>query len=204
MKDQLPAKLPVIYEQAIKALIACQTLDEALYWDNKADALAAWAKIYHNDQAAREARALKLHAYRRMGQLAAEIQPGGPLPAPRSGKSAGPLRALIEHGMKRGQATAARRLATSPRSEVDAAINSSHPPSPSRFLATASGGRGSQNYKLFLSGSAHGFRSFCRKYAAAEFAAGMTADEAARLREFAIELSDWLDTFEQHLPKEKR
>ena len=69
--------VPVEYERACTALAECQTIDEAKYWDNKADALAAWAKIYNNDQAGLEAKRLKLHAYRRMGEIAREIIPKG-------------------------------------------------------------------------------------------------------------------------------
>lgn len=67
--------VPVEYETAINALVACRSIDEAKYWSDKSDALAAWAKIYHSDKAAREAKALKLWAFRRMGQLAAELRP---------------------------------------------------------------------------------------------------------------------------------
>src|SRR5208282_4621524 len=71
--------VPVEYETAITALTECAHLDEAKYWDNKADALAAWAKIYHSDECARKAKMLKMHAYRRMGQLAGELRPKMPV-----------------------------------------------------------------------------------------------------------------------------
>src|ERR1700722_7297053 len=67
--------MPVEYVEACKALAACVTIDEAKRWADKAEALAAWAKIYRSDEASVQAARLKLHAYRRMGKLAEEIRP---------------------------------------------------------------------------------------------------------------------------------
>lgn len=64
--------VPVEYEAACNALAQCVDLDEAKYWSDKADALAAWAKIYRDDRISAQAKRLKLKAYRRMGELAAE------------------------------------------------------------------------------------------------------------------------------------
>lgn len=68
------SRLPVQYDEAVKALAACTTIDESKHWADKAEALAAWAKVYKDDQVAIEARRLKLHAYRRMGELAQELE----------------------------------------------------------------------------------------------------------------------------------
>ena len=51
--------VPVEYEVAIRALTECTTLDESKYWSDKSDALAAWAKIYHSDDAGRKAKLLE-------------------------------------------------------------------------------------------------------------------------------------------------
>ena len=67
--------VPVEYETACKALEACCTLEEGKYWSDKADALAAWAKIYHDSKIERQAKILKLRAYARMGELAKELYP---------------------------------------------------------------------------------------------------------------------------------
>lgn len=105
-----PAALPVEYDRALQALVACTRIDEARTWSDKADALAAWAKIYKSDQASVLAQRLKLHAYRRMGQLAEELRPhrrgasGAMYPG---GKSL-----LLESGLTKGESAAARRLAT--------------------------------------------------------------------------------------------
>lgn len=102
-----PAVLPVEYDRALQALAACTKVDEARTWDNKADALAAWAKIYRSDQASLLAQRLKLHAYRRMGQLAEELTPKFP-------NQPGPRALLLSEGLSMSQASAARCLARMP------------------------------------------------------------------------------------------
>lgn len=102
------------YQAAMKALDACTSVDETMYWDNKADALTAWAKINQSPEAELNAKRLKLYAYRRMGQLAAELRParGNRKPGDRSGTGAlpGPVSLLKEHGLNRTRANAARKL----------------------------------------------------------------------------------------------
>jgi hypothetical protein len=122
--------VPVEYEEACKALVACSTIDEAKYWDNKADALAAWAKIYHDDKVTRQARALKLWAYRRMGELAAELRPQKSGGKKQGGSTLGPWSLLLESGLTLAETTAARALARAPLSEVKRATEMSKPPSP--------------------------------------------------------------------------
>jgi len=99
--------MPVEYDRALQALVACTRIDEARTWSDKADALAAWARIYQNDQASVLARRLKLHAYRRMGELAEELRPKHP-------DAGGPRSLLLEQGLTMPQASAARCLARMP------------------------------------------------------------------------------------------
>lgn len=107
--------IPVVYEEALMALAACREIDEAKTWNNAADALAAWAKIYHSDRAAREAKLLRLHAYRRMGELARELRPGGHRVSDSpSGKLTvqlpGPRSLLMEKGLRSVEASAAIKI----------------------------------------------------------------------------------------------
>lgn len=59
IERERPQRLPVEYEQAVAALSACCSIDEAKTWSDKADALAAWAKIYRSRDADRQARRLR-------------------------------------------------------------------------------------------------------------------------------------------------
>jgi NTP pyrophosphatase (non-canonical NTP hydrolase) len=74
VRDRMPATpMPVQYEEACRLLAECLTLDESKLWADRADMLAAWAKLYKSDEAAIAARRLKLKAFRKMGELAEEI-----------------------------------------------------------------------------------------------------------------------------------
>src|SRR5690348_3214266 len=96
--------VPVEYETACKALEACCSIEEGKYWSDKADALAAWARIYHDDTVQRQAKILKLRAYRRMGEIARELSAAG-----HQARGARPL--LREAGLSAAQASAAADIA---------------------------------------------------------------------------------------------
>ena len=126
--------LPVEYHAAIKAIAACKNIDDAKYWDNKADALAAWAKIYADDQVAREARSLKLHAYRRIGILAGELRQWRP--AGRGNGSVGGARSiLIENGFSTTNAGLITKIASADENRFNEIANSEKPPSPSVMVS---------------------------------------------------------------------
>lgn len=188
-------KLPVQYEQACTALAECTTIDEAKYWDNKADALAAWAKIYKSDQAAVEAKRLKLHAYRRMGQLSAEIQPGG---FNSKGIAPGPAALLKENGLRPGQVGLARRIARAPVEVFEQAVARKNPPTPCAFKNSLI--PGTQAWRDF--GWANGpiqFRSFTRRFSARDMASSMDRSEKAKASNICKEIMEWLDEFDRHL-----
>jgi hypothetical protein len=204
--------VPVEYEQACKALEACQTLDEAKYWNDKADALAAWAKIYRDDDAGRKARALKLWAFRRMGELAAEIRPRSYLRAKgqRGGQNKGPQSLLAEHGLTKTQREAARALANSTKEQVAAMANLPRPPSPNlgqlsrhNFRPEIRRGRwrGSDHPEWPAWSSAVGtLRASISRVDARVLARSIRNPPEVRAK--IQPLIEWLDAFEQHLPKE--
>jgi hypothetical protein len=199
--------VPVEYEEAIKALEACCTLDEAKYWGDKADALAAWAKIYHSDTAQRRARQLKLHAYRRMAVLAEELRPRKWRPGAdnkRNGSSQGAKSLLIEHGLRDHDAVNATFLARMPKREFAELTNRPSPPTPNTARSEAIHSAASAAYKMlhdFL--SLERFCTFCINHKARIVAKGLTVTEAEKLRGTAVRISEWLDEFEQHLPRSK-
>lgn len=188
--------VPVEYERACQALAQCVTIDEAKYWSDKADALAAWAKIYRDDQTGRKAAALKLHAYRRMGQLAAELRPkkakygGGLLPGPRS--------LLRENGLSQSHAIAARTLARMDKEPFDALIARPKIPTPTGVRLNPA----NSELATWLQ-SAHSFRTHCRAVNAKEITTLVEKDRLGTVGALVTEILEWLDEFEQHLPKEK-
>lgn len=193
--------VPVEYERAVAALVECRTLEEAKYWDNAADALAAWAKIYKSEQVEREWRALKLHAYRRMGQLGGIKQPtvlkGIPGPNGFQGSNPGPAAYLRDHGLNRGQANWARRLALMDENEFNRISNLPRPPSPAKIQSL-----GNSNWTIFAQKGFYSFSSVISRSKAHETAKLVDKRDAESVRSIAKRMIDWLDEFEQHLPKE--
>lgn len=193
----------VEYETAVRALSECLTLDEAKYWDNKADALAAWAKIYHSPEAERKAKQLKLHARDRMGALARELRPAGKPNQGRRGMAPGPMSLLVEHGLSHNEAREATHISKLPREVLRAAVDRTKVPSPSRLYTITRGASSqrSDGWVAFSAGGIPSARSFCRANDAGSVARSLTRDESLRAREMAQEISEWLDAFEQALPK---
>lgn len=190
--------IPVEYETAVKALTECVTLDEAKYWDNKADALAAWAKIYHSPEAERKAKQLKLHAYRRMGELAKELRPTtfakgrrGPLPGAES--------MLMANGLNRSKARAATWLASRSPAEFSTYVERK------RVLSPLSLPSGQYRGGVVDAVSAILRTAHCgiRKYDPIDAARQMVTAQRLGLTRTAHDLIDWLDAFEQALPRAK-
>lgn len=197
--------VPVEYEAALKSLQACIDLDEAKYWSDKADALAAWAKIYRSDEAELKARRLKLHAYRRMGQLAGELRPqrlynlkGGKT----KGSSPGPISLLLEHEIPIQTARISRKLSRIAPDKFSALVNAARPPPLSVIMNPRQSG--SDAWRIFNANkgpSPSAFRAWSKSWPAAEMARGLTLDEARLAATICTELLEWLDAFDQALPK---
>jgi hypothetical protein len=187
--------VPVEYEQAVTALQACITLDEAKYWSEKSEALAAWAKIYRDGATLRKAKCLKLHAYRRMGELAAELRPSAGMVR----TSRGATTLLVEHGFSKNQAQVMRTLARMERVKFEQELVADNPRSPSKFAHQT------QYLNPVWQEIYHrlqAIRCVVRKHSATEAGASLSGQAVTTARQLAVELLEWLDAFEQALPKE--
>lgn len=188
--------VPVEYEEAIKALDACATLDEAKYWSNKSDALAAWARIHHSSELIRKAKALKLHAFRRMGELAAELNPrkstagtGGRGSVPGSG----PRSLLLRHGLSVGEADAARMLAKLTEKRFDRLLE--HPMAPTTFRYL---GRDDGPWRQ-IARTMMSLRSCMRRHTAAQTIDDL--NDHATAKGLVTDIMEWLDDFDSRLKK---
>lgn len=186
----------VEYERARQDLKACLTIDDAKYFADKADALAAWAKIYRDNGAARDAAALKLEAFRRMGELAKSLRPKG-----NTGRAGGggARSLLVEHGLSKSAAHVAGVLARLPQDTFQGYIDRPKPPSP--FVFNREGSDNSESFKAINNHGIREFRAWTRAHDAKQLARGLKADEAARIGEMVSEVIEWLDEFEQAIPK---
>jgi hypothetical protein len=126
-----------LYERGCALLERCIAFDETKYWDSLADAAAAWGKIHKSDRVEQLARALKLHAYRRLGEIAELQQPTRPA-QPKAGtrtgeplgRPGGPVSWLQAQGMTRQEGTAACTLAGMDAKAFETIANAKRPPSP--------------------------------------------------------------------------
>lgn len=187
--------VPVEYEAAVTSLAACLSIDDAKYWIDKADALAAWARIYRNDEAVRKAKALKLHAFRRMGALAEQIKP---VKNTNKGRAPGPIRALTDAGLNKNQAIAARRLSTIPEKRFNDILEK--PKAPSTVLQDL--WVRDQSYADFVR-AAQTFRGVLRRVTPASVANGCRENErfVQTSKELATEITEWLDDLDRRLSK---
>lgn len=183
---------PIVYQEAVRALAACRSLDEAKYWDNKADALAAWAKIYADDTVQREARALKLHAYRRMGQLADSLRIQAPRGTLRGGTTKGSHSLLQEHGISKDKATQMLRLGRASEERFAALTDANRPPSPS--VATGLKLRPNPAWAILRNKMAI-LMSAARRTNPKEIVATLTAKEIESADAIYNDLIEWLDLF---------
>lgn len=92
------------YETAIACLRECLEIDDTKYFSDFSAAAEAWAKIHRDETVLRLSRALKLHAAKRMRELA-ELRCG----AEKKGR-AGAHSVLLAHGMTQAEAIGARKL----------------------------------------------------------------------------------------------
>lgn len=198
------AKVPVLYQEAVRALAECQTIDDAKYWSDKSDALAAWAKIYRDDKAGLEAKRLKLHAFRRMGQIARELQPGsvGCLKGSKKGAAPGPVSLLKSSGLKGYQAHQASLIGKMPQEKFDSFVNSDRPPAPSGTLPRLRGDVSDSWAILAGTKNAHSLlalRAFIRQHNASDLAKGLHASERGQAKQLLVEIIEWLDELESRI-----
>jgi hypothetical protein len=145
--------MPVVYEAACKALAEVSTVLDAKYFSDKADALATWAKIYKSDEAAVAAKRLKIHAYRKMGEIAEQLQPTSRRSLGRGkGSSPGANSLLMENGLTVGQANIVLRVSRVPVTAVKEFLDMPRPPS---IHTVAYAGRGLGTSARSLSSDAY-------------------------------------------------
>lgn len=200
LKGRVP-HVPLEYEQALRSLQACIDIDEAKYWSDKADALAAWAKMYRNDEAGRKAKVLKLQAYRRMGVLSAELcPPGSRKMGEGNGKGSlpGPRALLESHGLSIAESDAARSLANLPKRQFEQLIK--HPVAPTtarHYIRDITLWHEVQRVMMTM-------RSKMRQHTPATVVATLTQTEITNAIDMVEELNCWLDEFDLRLRKARK
>jgi hypothetical protein len=188
---------PIEYEQACRAIVACTLLEDARHWANKADALAAWAKMYGDDRVSLEARRLKLHAYRRMASLAEELLPEWAaehqIGAERRISS---LVVLKDQGLTQGIAQTVRKVGLLTDQKFDKAVNAKKPPTPGELVNIENApvpGWARVNRAMSV------LNTICANNPPVSLAKKLPPASRARAKLNIIRLSEWLRRFEEAL-----
>lgn len=175
--------LPAEYELALQSLRECSTLDETKYWDDKASALAAWAKIYHSDEAMRQARILKLHAYRRMADLTKEMM---------KKEGRGATETLKEKGLSPKQVQGVMAVGRLPQTEFDRVTTRERIPSPTSLIPGQYRRRPANAGAASIE-SLRAFHYFTTRVSAESVAQGMGGKDKSFVLRAAEEVMDWLE-----------
>lgn len=190
----------VPYEQALRLLDECQSIDDAKYWNNYADAWEVWSRIKKDTRAEMKARALKILAFEKAGKLSALIRPGSNgATKGKIGQQPGPRSLLLEAGFTDHEARAARRLALMSHDRVREFADQPRPPSPVHINSTSncSGSDGWKEWSVHISA----IRALVRRGEPHALADRIRNDEIARVLGVVVEVAEWLDDFERHLKK---
>lgn len=179
-----PPPVPVQYENACKAIAICTKINDAWQWANKSDALAAWAKIYGDDKIDREARLLKLHAFRRMGQLAREINGAHPQPV------------LKGEGLKDGPAFQAVVLGDMKEKKFATFTKRDRVPSPGTIVHVEISACPEW---MRLQRAMGVCKAICGHHTPKNMMVKMTPKQIARARVLIIEIREWMRQFEEAL-----
>lgn len=199
----------VPYEEAILKLRECLEFDDVKFWQNLADAQEAWARIRHDETLDRLSRQIRLKAAERIGQIALERRPKKVVLG-RTGRNgqllviAGARDLLVkEVGMSKNQAEACLKLARHPV-EAELAVNSARPPTPGSFLNSIERRRG---WSAFISKAMWAVVVAQMRATDPKEAAKLAVSESRDLdhvRKQALFMYEWLDAFEQALPRAKK
>lgn len=213
---------PERYAEARAALARCAKIDEVKEWQNRAAALAAYARQARDKHLLVMAVRIKLRAMRRMGELLREYpaddgdRPGRPGRWDRRGRRARiSTRAAIaqQTGISADEQKDALRIASLAAAAFEEAVEAVHPPSPRRLLEDMRrplpppdlDGRDPDAFQAstYGQGRLEAFAAFTTETPAAIVAAGALAYEYARIREHAATVTAWLAALAAALPEEQ-
>jgi hypothetical protein len=127
------ARLPVAYQEATQALAVCERVDECREWANKAEAIAAYARMADDETLLKTAVRIKARAIKRCGELLQQFQvgPQGGRPRKNAG-GASPVsqaEAGRQAGMSPDQIKDSVRVANVPDDDFERLVESDDPPS---------------------------------------------------------------------------
>jgi hypothetical protein len=203
------AKLPESYESARTALATCASIDECLTWADKAQALAAYARMADDDTLRKTCDRIQARAIRRMGELLKQIEPskGGRPAETTTGTHSSFTRtdAAREAGMSPHQQVQAIRVASVSAEDFERQVESDTPPTVTKLAEQGTNKRPTpastqtrpEGFAAAtnLIGTVEMFAQFCRSQSPEIIAAAVMPHEVTDVREHVATIDGWLDRF---------
>lgn len=125
--------LPATYEAARQAIATCYEMDECKQWEDKAAALAAYAKMRDDDSLRLLALRIQARAADRCGELLKQFPAGDELTRYGIARPCNPVitrsAAAEQAGLSPHEARTAMRVNSVPRDEFERQVESPNPPS---------------------------------------------------------------------------
>lgn len=206
--DTLPANisianapLPETYEAAKSALATCERIDECQDWANKAEALAAYARMSDDDTLRKLADRIQARAVRRAGQLLRQIDGRG---RPKNNGGAPVIsqrQAASDARLSPDQQLQAVRVSKVDESTFNAAVESDDPPT---VTALAEQGKKSritidrpENFEAATKviGAIRRCVAAFKEHEPEFVIDGIGKTEVAEMREAVTVMDTWLDRF---------
>lgn len=129
------AKLPVTYASARTALAKCDRVDECRNWKDRMGALASYARQSQDGELVKMCLRIQARAFKRCGELLAQIKPRKGNPKPNGAKGGGAATLCLtrsaaarDAGLSKDQQMRAMRVARIPEDEFEALVESEDPP----------------------------------------------------------------------------
>ena len=210
LSDPAPARLPVTYEAAQRALTECQRVDECKDWSDKAAALASYARQAKDESLLRLAQRIQLRAVNRCGELLKQVPRGDE--ATRYGQvgAVPPVtrtQVATHAGLSERQRKDALRVANVPRDTFEAAVESESPPTVTAMASWGTKPRQAAaktpaDVKLAndAGGLLRSFAAFCSVHDPVRVAQATRDPDGCRGNVHTIDR--WLDRFVTHLEGE--
>ena len=207
--DSHNAKLPQSYERAKKALSNCSRIDECMEWENKAEALASYAKQADDKTLENYARRIRERASRRTGELLKQFDGKGKTPGNqytgKIEKSNGDITSFKSQkevaeqaGLSVHRARRSKRLANIPEDEFDELIDSEDMPTRKELEEIGTRSIKTNRPEGFkeatkLMGKVRDFSDYCSANNPELVANGLNEDEAKEVKSQIHIIDSWLD-----------
>ena len=209
------ARLPLKYEAAKTALAECASIDECFDWANKADAMAAYARMSEDDTLRKQCDRIQARALRRCGELLKEYNSPGARTdlEPNDGGDGGLTQgqAAKDAGMSERQQVTAVRVANVPDADFETQVESDSPPTVTALAEQGKKtrnlvdlqGRAPEEYSMATSAQAHlrDFAKFAGKTDPAVVARGTKPHEVDQIIKHIAVLDGWLDVLATRLER---